>query len=1028
MDLEQATRILDEAELAERLIASAETERLAVLATFNPDRLAHGDGPEILRLLCEWLARRDEIDEAILTERYRVSALTEMLRRGGMDELRRVRGAVKPDYQTPLQQVFDAFVANGDLPDDLSGENDLLAALEVQRWVSLALAQAGSKLQLTLSRDELESRLALLNVTRPVRRLVAGGFVGRETELERLHAYRTSSAPPSLTENPPMVVYGIGGIGKSTLVARFVMDLHEVFDQDESGAWAYVDLDRPTLASGDPMVVVTDIIEQVSAQFPTKSRLLRRLLDVATMRSKGSGLEVADFIGSPGARAEQLAEALRAIKVGSLVVVIDTFEGLERRNPERATELRDLFATLAATLPAFRLVVSGRGPARIFVSDTRPDRLLEVGPLTDDAAVRLLRHFVDQAPTASGTDVDDTLAREVISLVGGIPLTVRLAATVLVREGPTAITDAATRARALDQVRTEVVRGFLYRRILDHIRVPDPDRTELLRKVARAGLALRWITPELIERVLIPAIEVSPAPDAAGLFADLAAEVALAERDGDVLRLREELRGPALAALALDDPLMVEHVHQEAADYFTKDHSPESAVEYAYHRLALGDRVFWLDSAILARLDPSIADLPAASAALIQRAKADDPRPLTEAKMLAASEQEALYEADAALRAGHFDRVAELLSDRSDHTEGSELHRIESRLWEALGDLGAAIDAARRDVAAATAAANPTRLAAAAIWLCGLQERTHHPVDAAAGLQATADAHLLAGHPELRLEVLLNRMNLMERAGILSEEDRWTSGLRVRALLQRGGPAKLSANTAIVRLCGAALGAEEPARLRAAALAVGLGHDEDPGRVGRLITEIAAWDAAQPEPGSLARALDLRTATWSVLAGLGTDAGPLLNRLWATAKPPEPVREALRAIYLWWGIRSEPAAESVAGTPFLIGVPVDWSRPEAKELEDILVTAYPRSGDIMELAARSGIDMDTINWSRPNRIATRELVTQAALSDNLDSLIATVVDDRAAASMYPRIVNLVGQTWLAEHDINPDPGKGQGLR
>jgi peptide/nickel transport system permease protein len=65
-----------------------------------------------------------------------------------------------------------------------------------------------------------------------------------------------STARRSLVDEPAMVVHGIGGIGKSTLVARFVMDLHDAAERGERLAWAYLDLDRPTLESGDPAVVL----------------------------------------------------------------------------------------------------------------------------------------------------------------------------------------------------------------------------------------------------------------------------------------------------------------------------------------------------------------------------------------------------------------------------------------------------------------------------------------------------------------------------------------------------------------------------------------------------------------------------------------------------------------------------------------------------------------------------------------------------------------------------------------------------
>ena len=71
---------------------------------------------------------------------------------------------------------------------------------------------------------------------------------------------------------------------------------------------------------------------------------------------------------------------MQSITYGSLVVVLDTFEELERnRLPDQGEELYGLFAGLASELPAFRLIVSGRGPAFPFLD---PSRLPPIGSCT----------------------------------------------------------------------------------------------------------------------------------------------------------------------------------------------------------------------------------------------------------------------------------------------------------------------------------------------------------------------------------------------------------------------------------------------------------------------------------------------------------------------------------------------------------------------------------------------------------------------------------------------------------------------
>ena len=392
IDRDGALALLKEAERGEELAHSEMVERLAVLATFDPQRLDGPDAHDVVHLLCETLPSH----EAILCERQRIDALVGMLQRGGHAELARIRRSVEAHTDSPLQRMLDAFVL-GDGPSlDERDEDELLASLTVWQWVTEAVAHAGQTLEpIEPGKDAIESRLALLDVTRAIRRLARSGCVGREAELARLHDYRRSRPKSSdLEAEPAMVVYGIGGVGKSTLVARFAMDLYEESDNPDAGVWAYLDLDRPTLASCNAADIMADIIRQVAAQRPDERRKLVRSEEVTRRRIKGAGLEAFDSAWSYRETASEFITAMRGIADGALVVVLDTYEQLERNQPGQARELWDLFALMAAELPRFRLIVSGRTPAMAFVEASRPDRQLHVVGLKDDAALELLRHFV----------------------------------------------------------------------------------------------------------------------------------------------------------------------------------------------------------------------------------------------------------------------------------------------------------------------------------------------------------------------------------------------------------------------------------------------------------------------------------------------------------------------------------------------------------------------------------------------------------------------------------------------------------
>jgi hypothetical protein len=1036
MDPEHAQVLLDEASRADRLARSDLTEQLAVLGAFHPDRLSDADEPvAILRLLCQRLPARQLQPRAVITDGWRIDVLARMLQRDGQDGLGRVRRPMEPDYDEPLQRMLDAWTLGTDTPVEQRDEDELLASLDVWRWATEAVARAGltGKVATGPTRDEIESRLALLEVTRAVRKLVVAGVIGREAELQRLHEYRLeTTAGRGLTSEPAMVVDGIGGVGKSTLVARFVMDLYEEGETEPRGAWAYLDLDRPTLSSCEPEVVLADIVRQVAAQFPDHRRTFERSEAVLRDRMKGAGLEGSDTVGSYREQASAFTWAMESIADGSLVVIVDTYEELEHNHPYRADDLYGLFAVLSSELPAFRLIVSGRGPAAAFLDASRPDRRMRVQPLADDAALAVLRAFVEREATLASRDevtVGDELGAEIIELVGGIPLTLRVAAKVLVQEGADAIADAAGRARTLDRVRSEFVRGFLYHRILNHINAQDPDETAGLRRVAAASIALREVTVELIERVLLPALDPKrPSSSPEQLFAELEAEVAFAERVGDGLRLREDLRGPALAALKLDEGATVQRVHELAVSFFeAADDGETAAVELAYHRLALGDQTAAVDDAIIRKLEPSIADLPRPSAELVRRTL-HDPTGVAEWRDRVVSERETLAEADAAVRKGDLQAARSLLAQQGARADGTELYRVESRLEEAAGNHAAAAAAARRDLDAAAFAADATRFAAAAVRLAELEERRGEAAAAEAALREAAEAPLLTTHSELRLELVLNLMNTLERAGRDTDEFRWSLELDARALLQRSDPRSVATNTALVRLLAAAFGRDEPERLQEAVRRIGLGHEEDPLRVQALVTALADWDSEQPDPGRLARMSGFQVdvaapngiedAWQAAVAGLGASAGPTLDRLWTLEQPPERVREAMRSIYVWWGFPASPDAVPVApSSHFLTDSPLDFSRQETRELEELLLTAYPTGTESRALADRTGINPASINWEARGRFITRALMLAAHQSSRLDALVESVLVDPAAASVHARLRALVGDDWLKRNDL-----------
>lgn len=1030
------------AERRESLATSPLVERLAVVATFDPGRIDHPDLDDVLRFFCEHRLGPGDADSRTLASVPRVDALTGMLERGGFEELRAIRRPADVHADSPLQRMLDAFVDQRDIIVGERTEDELLAWLQVLQWSEEALSRSGRTAWASTvgaTRDEIEGRLEQLEVTRAVRALAEAGCIGRDAELARLHAYRREPARGSLSEDPAFVVHGVGGIGKSTLVARFLMDVVHDAERGEPVVLAYLDMDRPTLRSYHPDVVIDDVARQIAAQLTFHRRRLSDLRSQAAQWSKGSGLESIGSIRSSGQSAYEVAASVRDAGIDSLIIVLDTFEEVQRADPELRDQIYRLFALLRAELPGCKLIVSGRAPPDLFAGVSRPDRVMVVGPFTAAASAELLRHFVAEAAQRAGheaTPLSAALADEVVEAVGGNPLTLKLAADVLDSAGIAGVRDAAARAQTLDRVRSGFVVGFLYRRLLEHFGGPPEHRADL-RAIAKASIVLRRVTPQLLDEVIGPMVFADPQHRGSAYFEALGRELAFYMREGGELRLRPEVRGPALLALRYENGEWVERIHQRALAFYWAHDDETSRTERAYHLLALGEHLesvgMTLTPALARRLEPSLADLPFAArrdVRMLAEAAGDDAAVAHDAAAaLRQWERSVESEADAALLAGDHARSRALLDERPDRSPASPLHAVLSRVLEVEGDLGGAIAAAERARDAAVAGGSGIRFAAAVVRIAILHERSGAPERGVDEIQAAVGHVLIASAWELRLELQLNLMTLLERHDLLTADARWSHGLEARTYLMKSGPMAVASNTALHRLLAAALGGEEPERLREAVERIGLPYDDDRARVRSLAAALADWDRSQRPPGALAGAVGLTVdpggdleRTWvAALSGLGVEAGRYLSVLWGIASPPPAVLGAIRALYLWWDVpppaTDDVGADATGAEPerghFLDEVPLDVTRPEIREFERTILAAYPRESELRYLvhgASLPGEVDQRIDWTRPPRLIVRDLLTAAGDVGGLRQLAQFVLDDPRAASLHPPLRALIDGT------------------
>jgi len=558
--------------------------RLAVLAEFDPSQLfdssqLEDDGAaNVVDFFCNPLRRPTGPPLRVLSDIPRLDALTSVLQRDGAAGLTEIRATTAPHARTPLQRMLDVFTRQETRAADELDEDEILAALKVWRWAteSAARARRTGDVRIPFDRDALEGRLANLDVTRAVRKLAAHECIGRAEQMARLRRYIDEpSRTTGLFGDPAMVVYGSGGVGKSTLIAHSIIELVEggadASDGGEahhgfSGAWTYLDMHRPTLRDHDREAIIDEIVRQVAAQCPQERRFLEGTQRAAALRSRGAGLETVDTPAWIQA-IDGLARSWANLGRDKLVVVLDTFEEVALAQPARLDEIFDLFNLLSARIVGLKLIVSGRAPTAPF--PRRDDRSLHVAAFTGDAAVELLRHFLTaEAADGRGTvAVDAPLAHEIVETLGGKPLTLQLAARVLAKQGRRGF-DVAIGHAASDRLNQKLIQGFLYRGILERVEASDADATEDLRMVAKAALVLRRVTPQLLADVVLPVVNSRSGRGATWFYRELAREVAFVEQEVDHLLLREELRGPALVAVGDKNRSLVNRVHRAAADYY----------------------------------------------------------------------------------------------------------------------------------------------------------------------------------------------------------------------------------------------------------------------------------------------------------------------------------------------------------------------------------------------------------------------------------------------------------------------------
>jgi len=564
----------------------------AVLSSFDSESLRPvdsayvGDSDAVLDLLelCERTPAKGG-SRWMLKNSVRRQALQEMCSRAAIE---RALQANQPRPDDVLQRMFEAYVAETAPPVEKQSPAELVASLQVLDWLE-------GTLEGLPDRGELTNRLEWQQLLQPFRELVGDNFRGRTKELVDLGRYvANSQVHRTIYEARPLMIFGPGGVGKSTLLARFIL---ETVDRQQPGefAFCYWDFDRTTLLPEEPMTLLAELVQQLALQFaqirPQAQKLRRRLLDrlaksagarrvIVTRDDVRGELEYRDvaerYIRQSRSQSEYRRELEHLISVmprskrTRFLLVLDTFERVQEVSLEFTAALWEFLNELQSMFPFMRVVVAGR----VELQKDIPHEPYELKELDEEATKGYLG--------ARGV-TDPRLADAIYRKVGGDPLSLRLVVDGL-RQGHEDLSQLSALPADFDglSIDHEMNQGWLYRRYLS--RIPAPQ----VRRLAHPGLVLRQVTPALIRQVLAEPCGVDVPSDeiAESLFEQLAQQVSLVARQGATLRHRPDVRKRMLRALVQTEGGAVYEIHRRAVDFYSQQSAdPQIRAEEIYHRL-----------------------------------------------------------------------------------------------------------------------------------------------------------------------------------------------------------------------------------------------------------------------------------------------------------------------------------------------------------------------------------------------------------------------------------------------------------
>lgn len=580
-------------------------DRAAVLSWFTPaligapedeDELLESEGWALLACQSEPV-RISGFDRQRLALGPRREALQAMNTRGAMAlALDETPEALRPDDR--VQRAIERVLSGHDLRLQELSARELYGLEIVRSWFDGILPDLPSIEAVYAARIRKD-------LLAPHEALAAGRFYGRRDECEDLRSYVNELSNDRLlarlrgkikgiarwfNDNPPLVIHGPGGVGKSSLVANFILE-HAARE-----GFVFIDLDfgRPNIDSRSPATLLAEAARQVGAQVPGYLAEAQRVASDIEQTIKPADpsagfLESAVVTEQEHAIGRFVRFARVALPEQNVPFVLDTFEEAMSLGETHTDAVLQLVADLQRELPRLRPIVCSRVRPQQSVS------WLDI-PLTEmdpQAAVEFVA-----ARLKDFSNLPPDLADIVVKRINRTPLALNIAVELIIqaREQNRDPRD------EIAKIASKADEAFLFDRLLKQIQGNDAHR------LAFPGLIVRRLEPDLVLKVLKGpcGLSVDTREQALALLETLAAKVSLMEeREDDVFEHRPDVRRLMLRSLVENvSQATIDTIDRGAIDYFLGFDDPASKAEAAYHLLRIGD----ITQADALLGDPAVAD------------------------------------------------------------------------------------------------------------------------------------------------------------------------------------------------------------------------------------------------------------------------------------------------------------------------------------------------------------------------------------------------------------------------------------